>query len=221
MWLGLASIWGSVALAGPVSDRIQADHRMIWAGIDYRSVEMFVPETFADPQELIHWDPGGGLFDFTGHFAKPKDAWMALCKDWNTMIQHDVLKRMEKDLKSPVIVDVPATCATAKRDPWFYPDYEAERHPVTMDATHVGKMVKDYRFKSTTGVAFVVIAERFSRTESRACVWPTLLDVASREVMSTRQICEAPAGIGFRNYWYNPVVSVVKSVVRELRDLAL
>lgn len=214
-------IFVSIAVAGPVNDRITADHQLIWAGMDNRALEMFVPETFADPEETVHWDPGGGLFDFTGRFATPKDAWARLCGDWNLMLQHDTLKRMERDLKAPVRVDVPDTCKQAKRDPWFYPDYEASRHPADLDAEAVGKQVKTLKLKATSGLAMVVVGERFSREEGQACVWPTFFDVASKEVVFTRRECGTPTGISFRNYWYNPVLSAVKGVIREIRDAAI
>lgn len=208
----------TLALAGPVYDRISTDHRLIWAGIDYRAVEMYVPETFADPEETVHWDPGGGLFDYTGHFASPKDAWMRLCGDWNTMFQTESVARMERSLKVPVVAEVPDLCRKAKRDPWFTPDYEAERHPSTFTREQIPAIVKEISVKSSTGLAMVVIAERFARTEGRACVWPTFFDVATKEVLHTKQYCEPPTGIGFRNYWYNPVLSAVKEVLRELKD---
>lgn len=213
----LGALVAPPAQAGTVSGRLADGHVLVWAGIDYRAVQIYVPESFADPAEKVAWGPGGGLFDFVGTFADEQEAWIRLCLDWNQMYLNERVPQVAKQLGMRVVTDVPGTCQEAYGDPpRFQPEGEAARHPPTMNETAVVAAVGSWPVTQPEGVALLVIAERFAKAEDRACVWPTFFDIESRKVLATERVCAAPGGLGFRNYWFGPVAFAVKGVVAKV-----
>jgi hypothetical protein len=205
-------------LAGPVADRLSVDRQLVWAGIDIRALQLYVPERFADPAEKVFWGPGGGLDDFVGSFDTPEDAWKRLCSDWNTMFVNERVPDLETRLELRVLVSTPELCATVQRpaDAWFLPEYEAAANPATFDAVQLQAAVNSWPVPAQEGLALMVVAERYAKAEDEGCVWPVFFDIDSRQILHAERQCVAPRGIGFRNYWLNPVVDAIKATARTL-----
>jgi hypothetical protein len=207
----------SLCWGGPVADRLATDRSLTWAGIDCRALEIFAPETFDDPEEKVFWGPGGGLDDFVGTFASPQVAWKRLCKDWNAMFISERIPGIEEVLEVRVAEAVPQTCGKIERSPdsWFHEEFEANAIAADFTRANLDEAVASWPISSTDGMALMVVAERYAKMEDAACVWPVYFDLASREVLWTERRCAPPRGIGFRNYWLNPLVSIVKDVVKD------
>lgn len=207
----------AAAWAGPASARFKDGYTLVWSGVDYRAVEIYVPESFGDPTEQVYWGPGGGLFDFVGTFASPEDAWVYLCKSWNEMMVAERVPQMRKQLGASVVVDVPDVCGASYGDgPRFRAEAEAARRPPRMNDADVAAAVQSWPATKTEGLGLLVVAERFAKSERRACVWPTFYDLQSRVVLHTDRVCADPGGLGFRNYWYGPVATATKDAVTAL-----
>ncbi len=202
-----------MALAGPVAERLESGRSLVWAGIDTRALELYVPEGFDDPAQRIFWGPGGGLDDHIGTFDSPEAAWKQLCRDWNTMFVNERVPILEKNLEVRVSVDVPDVCGAVQRPPsaWFMPEFEAADHPASFGRDELDVAVKSWPVTEADGLALMVVAERYAKAEDAGCVWPVFFDLASREILHAERSCVAPRGISFRNYWLNPVVDTVKA----------
>lgn len=207
----------SVALAGGMKDRLEAAPAVVWAGIDYSAARLFVPETFDDPEVQTFYSPGGGLGDMLKRYDDPQDAWNDLVRDWNTMLQNDSVEKLEWAIQRDLVVDLPAPEGQTKKSaPYFESQYEAKNNPPSLDQTAIAAMVKKYRLKTKDGMGLVFIYERADAIEKEACLWPTWFDVKKKEVVQTERVCEKPGGGGFRNYWYKPVSTTTKDIVKAL-----
>jgi hypothetical protein len=208
------------AVAGPVADRISAAPEVVWLGLDYSRVRIFTPETFADPEERVFWDPGGGLGDVVTHFKKPKEAWDELIVDWNTMAVNTVIDGLEKAIQKEITVDLatPSGQTSRKGDTFFESVYDAKNVQPELTPEIVQDMVKKYRVKERKGVGFVMVMDRLSFPEKQACVWPVFYDLADKTVISSQRVCKKPGGRGYRNYWFNIVSSVAKDLEKGLKN---
>lgn len=204
-----------LALADAVDDRLTPGAQVIWAGLDYSRVEMYVPDTFGDPDARVFWGPGGGLPDRVARYATPGDVWTQLTVDWNAMFVGDLSKRVEKDLTIDLVHELPEPDGqTAPRtDGWFRPEALVKDAPVLTEGD-VAALVRGWRLTSSSGTGFGIVAERLSKVEDRACVWLVFFDVASRDLLDAERVCKAPGGMEFRNYWYNPIINAVQGMIK-------
>lgn len=209
----------STTIAGPIYDQTQSAPAIIWAGVDYSKARFFVPETFNNPEEITFFNPGGGLRDAVRRYEKPDDAWGDLVKEWNTMLQNDLVEDMEKVIMRDLVIDLPneAGQTTGKKEPFFESQYEAKNNPMNLDMTAIGDMVKKYKLKSKEGLGLVFIYERGSQVDELACMWPTWFDAKTKQVIQTARTCEKPGGQGFRNFWYTPMLDIGKDIIKTLK----
>ena len=54
---------------------------------------------------------------------------------------------------------------------------------------------------SGEGLGLVYVVEALNKTEEKAVVHVVFFDVASKEILWTKEYTEKPRGFGFRNYW--------------------
>jgi hypothetical protein len=203
---------------GPVSGQIQAASAFVWAGVDLSRARFFVPETFDNPDELIMFDPGGGLRDEVHRYKDPAEAFTDISEDWNAMLLTIMEEDFEKVLQRDLTRDLPGPAGqTNKKPPYFFSQYEAKNLPPDLDEAQVGAMVKKYKLDSKSGVGLVFIYERASRLDDEACVWPTFFDVQKRNVIWSERMCEKPGGVTFRNYWLKPVIKISEDLVKRFK----
>lgn len=209
------------AFAGMYSQLSSATNpAVVWAGIDYSAAEIYVPETFADPDEKFYFEPGGGLRDQVRRFKDPKEAFESLTTDWNIMLQYVMFKEFEEVLQRNLIADLatPAGQTSRKGDDYFFSNYEAKNHPSTFTRDTVVGLVKKYKLKEKEGIGLSFIVERFSADDKSACIWPTWFDLKKKDVIDTEQVCEKPGGGEFRNRWLKPITSIAQDMVKDLKD---
>ena len=206
--------------ASPLRDRFGHGARIVWAGLDYSATEVFVPETFADPEERVFWGPGGGLDDRITRFATPAEAWMALTTDWNTMYKHELFKKVEKTLDVVLVAELPEPDGqtAAKSADWFQASSRASEASEAFTAADLAARVKAWKLMSNSGTGFGIVVERISKSEDQACAWPVIFDVASRDVLFGERLCDAPTGMEFRNYWFNPLVDITKTALVKMEN---
>lgn len=216
MWFLLAV---SSVQAGTISDQVEAAPAVVWAGIDYSRARFFIPETFADPEELVYFAPGGGLGDRVERYEKPQKAWDDLVVEWNAMLQTLVVEDLEAAIKRDVTLDLPAPAGqTQKRtSAWWLSQYEARKSPSDLDRAGIDALVKRYRLKTRAGIGLVFILERSATEEKEACLWPTWFDVQKKTVIQSERVCEKPGGTAFRNYWLGPIEKVARDIVKGLK----
>jgi hypothetical protein len=219
--LGLLLV--SFASAGQIYDQTQSAAALIWAGVDYSRARFFVPETFDNPEEITFFNPGGGLRDAVRRYEKPQDTWNDLVKEWNMMAQHDLMEEFEKVVERDFTSDLPTEAGQTqgKKEPYFESQYEAKNYPMDMTSQTVADMVKKYRLKTKDGLGLVFIYERGSTLDKQGCLWPTWFDGKTKAVIKTERICEKPSGLGFRNLWLGPVLSVGEDMIKALKKKEL
>jgi hypothetical protein len=212
----LALALAPFAHADAVDDRLTPGARVVWAGLDYSRVEIFVPETFSDPDARVFWGPGGGLSDRVARYAGPGEVWAQLTVDWNAMFLNDLMKRMEKDLTIDLVAELPEPDGQTapRKDGWFRPEALA-KDAARLTEDDVAALVRRWNLTSTSGTGFGIVVDRLSKPEDAACVWPVFFDVKTREVLSADRICKSPGGMEFRNYWYNPTINAVQEIIKQ------
>ena len=161
------------ALAG-VYSQLTAAPAVVWAGADYSAAEIYVPETFTDPNEKFYFAPGGGLLDVVRRFKDPQEAFKLLTEDWNTMLQNTMFKEFEEVLQRNLVADLPTPAGqTIHKDPYFYSNYEAKTRPSAFTRETVVGLVKKYKLKEKEGIGLAFVVERFSADDKEGCVWPS------------------------------------------------
>lgn len=205
--------------AGPIYDQVQAADTVVWGGVDYSRARFFVPETFNNAEETTFFNPRGGLGDAVRHYGKANDAWTDLVKEWNQMMQADMVPELEKIIQRTVTVDLPTEAGQtgAKKEPYFESQYDSKSNPMDLDETVIRDMVKRYRLKTRSGVTLVFIYERASFLDKQGCVWPTWIEASNKAVLQTARVCERASGQDFRSFWYQPMITAGKDLLRALK----
>ena len=216
----LALLAAPAQAAGAMSPQIAAAPEVVWVGIDYSVVRMFVEQRFEDPDKQIFWGPGAGLLDVVRHFKDQKEAFTTLSEDWNAMAQNSLVVPLEKIIERDLVIDMPSPMGQTqtKRSTWFESVYEAKNNPPDLTPDGVAALVKKYKLDRHKGVAFVLIADRFDEPEKEACFWPTWFDPEKKGIIQTERVCEKASGSEFRNQWFSPVSRIMKAIVKTIKD---
>jgi len=76
----------------------------------------------------------------------------------------------------------------------------------------IGDLVKKYDFQGKTGIGLIFFVDGMSKSESKASVWVTFVDMKTKKVLLTQHETGKNGGFGFRNYWaksfYNVLINV-------------
>ncbi len=80
------------------------------------------------------------------------------------------------------------------------------------NAVTIDKMVKGYKFNAKSGIGMVFIVEAMSKTQDKAAVWVTFVNMANGKVLLTERMLGKAGGIGFRNYWVKPVGEIIEDI---------
>lgn len=81
----------------------------------------------------------------------------------------------------------------------------------------VEKAVKKYKLSSKEGIGVVYVVESFSKTDERAYVWVTFINMKNNKVLYTEKVEAKAGGFGFRNYWLGAVYNVNKTLKSRYR----
>jgi len=73
------------------------------------------------------------------------------------------------------------------------------------------KQVASYKLTKTSGLGLVFIMDRLVKAQETGCLYVVFFDVSSRKVLLSERVCEKTGGIGFRNYWFRPIKTVIDS----------
>lgn len=75
----------------------------------------------------------------------------------------------------------------------------------------IADMVRGYMLKEREGTGLVIIGELFEKPTVLGGFYVVYFDVASREVLSFRQIIGKAGGFGLRNYWAGALLNALKN----------
>jgi len=161
---------------------------IIWAGIDYSQVKMIGPD-FNEPDAI-----------FPGMLVK-----------WNNLFLKERITRLKSNLDKEIIPDVEGTGSVNKN---------ASAGQITVvpgpddviDKTHItdeiiADQVKKYKMISKSGIALVLIADRFIKVDNKGigAVYVVYFDVETRKVLKSKREINGAGGFGFRNFWFRVI----------------
>jgi hypothetical protein len=195
MVLGLT---GAAALAAPEAGSTEP---LVWCGIDYSMVKMI------------------GALDF----RQPEKIFPAMPAEWNALFMKEVLPKLESMAKS-VRTDIKAVADrndTAGAKQIEHEDGTADEKvkPSHITEENIAEAVRSYKLKMDQGLGLVFVMDRMVKAQETACMYVVFFDVASRKVLHSERLCERAGGIGFRNYWFRPIKSVVDKLPRIYKNV--
>jgi hypothetical protein len=80
------------------------------------------------------------------------------------------------------------------------------------NAATIDKMIKGYNFNGKKGIGLVFIVEAMSKTEEKAAVWVTFVNMETGKVLLTERMLGKAGGFGFRNYWVKPIAEIIEDI---------
>lgn len=76
----------------------------------------------------------------------------------------------------------------------------------------IAGMVRRYDLKESEGTGLVIIGELLEKSTYLGGFYVVYFDIASREVLSSRQIIGKARGFGLRNYWAGALYNAMKTL---------
>ena len=174
---------------------------LVWCGLDYSKVKMIGTADFTQPQQIF---PG-------------------MLVAWNGLFMKEMVPNLEKmagsvqpDLNAVEPNNEKATASQIERE-----DGTAEEKvkPSHITEADIAKMVKDYDLKNKQGLGLVFIMDRLVKAQEMGCMYVVYFDVASRKVVRSDRVVAKAGGIGFRNFWFNPVKTAVKDLPKTYKQV--
>jgi hypothetical protein len=174
---------------------------LVWCGLDYSKVKMIGTMDFHEPAQI-----------FPGMLVKWNDLFM--------VEMYPKLKAMEKSTDSDLEA-VSARNQKASSSQILAKDGTADEmvKPTDITDADIAEAVSSYRLKHDHGVGLVFIMDRLVKTQEVGCIDVVFFDLASRRVLHSERLCEKAGGMGFRNYWFNPIKMAVQKLPKMYKPL--
>jgi hypothetical protein len=160
-----------------------------WMGIDYSRTLMVGVGAFNDPDEI-----------FPGYLDK-----------WNGLFVEEEIDHLRAVLGKPVRADVESVMDKNERASGEQIVESTGIQGKNVTDETVDELVRGYRGESD-GIGLVFIVDVMLKHREIACLYPTFFDLRSREVIDSQRHCYRTGGIGFRNYWFNPIKAAVAAL---------
>ena len=178
------------AFASDKAKRIVSANTITWVGVDYTAAQFVSNLDFRDEAKVVGEYP----------------------EKWNLMVLAELLDTLGARSKKLVQTDISGvmkankSCTTKQiiRE-------EGGSEQTVLSEAIISKKVGAYELKTTQGLGFVIVVDKLVKLENTGCAWPVFFDVMTREILHTERICNDAKGFGFRNYWFNPVKTIIHS----------
>ena len=173
---------------------------LVWCGLDYSMVRMIGTADFHQPQQIF---PG-------------------MLTAWNGLFMNEMLPQLQSMAKS---VQTDLKSVTARNDKVSEKQIDREDgsrdekvKPSHITDSDIAQAVRSYELKADSGLGLVFIMDRLVKAQETGCMYVVFFDIASRKVVRSERVCASAGGIGFRNYWFRPVKTVVKQLPKMYKD---
>lgn len=80
------------------------------------------------------------------------------------------------------------------------------------NAATIDELVKEYPFNGKKGIGLAFIVEGMSKTEEKAAIWVTFINMNNGKVLFTERMLGKSGGFGFRNYWARPIAEILEDI---------
>lgn len=179
------------------SDIFNPGTELTWLGMDFSQVHFIgTAAQWQDAGEITNTDLRDKYFV----------AWNEVFVDEKA--KYDVAKATGRVLVK-YNIDVTASANGKSDKDYFVDDPGAFRH---LDADKVAKLVKNYNFKGAKGIGMIFVVEGMHKEAKKASMWVVFVDMATKNVLLSKQIEGAAGGFGFRNYWAKAFYNGLKEV---------
>lgn len=179
------------------SDIFNADTELTWLGMDFSQVHFIgTAAQWQDAGEITNTDLRDKYFV----------SWNEVFVDEKA--KYDVAKATGRVLVK-YNIDVTASANGKSDKDYFVNDPGAFRH---LDADKVAKIVKGYNFKGGKGIGMMFVVEGMHKEAKKASMWVVFVDMATKNILLSKQIEGAAGGFGFRNYWAKAFYNGLKEV---------
>jgi len=88
----------------------------------------------------------------------------------------------------------------------------------TLDVKKIIDLVSAYDFQGRTGTGLIFFVEGMNKDLREAGAWVTLVDMSTKKVLSTTYATGKSGGWGFRNYWANSWLIIMKKTEADFRN---
>lgn len=82
----------------------------------------------------------------------------------------------------------------------------------TYEEPKYADIIKNYNLSQTEGIGLVMVAKVLNKPMSKATYELITFDIATRDILSKREVTGKAGGFGLRNYWAGSIYNVIKSV---------
>ena len=197
----LCSVLGlSLAGMGALLAQETSPNTLVWCGLDYSMVKMIGTMDFFQPQQIF---PG-------------------MLTAWNGLFMKEMLPELENMAKS-VRADTDGVEERNSKATANQIEHKDGSREEMVKASHIieaniAEAVASYKLKSKQGLGLVFIMDRLVKAQRTGCLYVVFFDVATRKVIHSERMCAEAAGMGFRNYWFRPVKTVVGKLPKIYRE---
>jgi hypothetical protein len=183
-------------IVGPTTRAAEVDstNTLVWCGLDYSMVKMIGTMDFNQPDKIFPnmLNTWNGLF-MKEMFPKLDSIW----SPWSSV---------KSDVKSVYSSNEKASPSQIVRE-------DGSREEM-VNATHISeadiaKVVSSYDLKNNQGIGLVFIVDRLVKAQQVGCLYVVYFDIPSRKVLYSERVIAKGDGLGFRNYWFNPIKAAV------------
>jgi len=174
--------------------KILTSPEIIWCGFDFSEVRCIGSEGFTDPEKIKNT-----------YFKALNDLVL------NESFKYDIKRFYHKSKQISDLSIVRERNKLPKIDEFII------NEPYSFKKGQLEKIIKNYNFEDTNGLGLVYIIESLNKTYKIATVDVVFFDIASKNIVWTKQYKKEPRGFGFRNYWAKAFYETMYSSGRDFK----
>lgn len=187
---------GLFSFDGPEPDaKIFSSSQLVWCGLDFSQAKCIGSEGFTEPDQV-------------------KDRYF---EAWNDLILGESDKYNVKEFyqKDKLVNDL---SVVSERNKIPNADELVINEPYAFEEGQLESIIGAYNLEEAQdGLGVVYVVESLNKTEKKAVINVVFFDIASKDILWTKQYEESPGGFGFRNYWARAVLNTMESSEKDFK----
>ena len=191
---------GFFAVAQNTAKDVFTKDQIVWYGLDFSKAKM-----------IGAFDQGAGAAPASGSEIKTKyvPAWNSLIL--NESAKYDIKKTFRKTEVYNDLSMVEKNNSKIDVDEFLTSnDYKFDNPNSVVEG-----IVNSYdKGDKTEGIGLVFIVESFNKKATKASIYVTFFDIATKKVLFTEHMTGEPGGFGLRNYWARTIKEILDQIDR-------
>lgn len=187
--------FASLVLTGlTAAQETNSTKTLVWCGLDYSMVKMI------------------GTMDFN----QPDKIFPNMLSTWNGLFMKEMFPKLDSTWNpwSSVKTDVTAVYSRNEKTSANQIIREDGSREEMVNSTHIteadiSNAVGSYDLKNSQGIGLVFIMDRLVKAQQESCLYVIYFEISSRKVLYSERVIAKGGGIGFRNFWFNPIKTAV------------